>query len=672
MKVKAALISIMTTLLLSGNPVDLSKVYVEPTGNYDEDILTLGELHLETATHFLDLNDAILDDTGIVVNVDTIDQMTINEANRDLYKQENEQLSNKLYQALDTSNKALIATVNFNTMLNSLQTTGSAAPGENVSSPQFIPIIAAGVLGGAAAYGFLIKVMGAVDKSQNIVNDVAANNEADRIKVVEIMQARNVNISDSATPQQIKTTYQGLGMKERQHIVNDVRGYNTDQVIYNPADTSHATIAENDKQALVDATVELGGVAVEANVFAYTSVTGSLGGLLNNKYLGAGIDLATGLTQTDPLGLLGRSLRITATSQVQNTMPMSASSVSGEEAFLTFAELEVLGVDDLTFGEIDGALGSYGSSLAQNDGDGDDLTLTYPRYTFFQDIPLTEDPGDPNSWLGKLQLPEDLYDYLFEFTITNLEGLLKILESIRPGDETDIHLQRINDIICLKKEKEVNGTCEPMNCIGDSYNCPDCSGDYVFYDYDGNAHCMSNLSSEFAYPTNCPSTGTGSTFTVEPDGTEINCIYDPADGGNISFEIVYSPDYIYEYVWHWHNWAGTGFKKVEYWIEDYDWQTPQWLQDTRPNFTFIPQLVFWFCENNELISARPTVDQGTTQHGTFVSFYEAAPGACSLQPSYIDQETNGVKDGKEMHFDPGGTMTSCTLWVNGVNTGSCL
>lgn len=693
----AAILATLSTLLLSGPSVDISQVYIEPSGNYGQDVITLGALHQEQVSLFNQLNEAILGETaGLVKTADNLDQITINQANIDSYRLEAEKWQDQALQLLDLANDSLVATVNFNTFFEDMQNSARLAQrnanvrlipgskGDPVSIPgniptypivepqqQFVTIATLAVLGGVAGYLFYQGGKQLLEKDQMIVSEVAAKSPEDKARVIQYMRDRGIQVADDATVLEIDSALKSATIGQQMSLTKAVRGDAISRLA-EPAGESYQPILDKDKERRKQITVDAGNLALSSEIQFSSLAFPSIGSLFSNSYLGAGIDLATGLTSTDPLGLLGRSLTITASSKATNAIPVIDAEITENQALLTFADLKLNGPENIHLQDIDKAVNAYGSILAQNDGDGDAAILTYPKYTFFQNIPLSK--GDPaiEEWLGNLQIPEDLQNYLFDFMITNLEGLLKMLENIRPTDVTDIALQEwAGGLVCLTGEKVVNGACEPKSCIGDSYNCPSCTGTYVFYDYNGNGHCFNNLAAEFAFPADCPATGSGSDLFTKPDGEEVTCLY---VAGELSHEMHVGLDNTYKFVWYYPDWGGTGNTRIEYWIEDWNWQPPQWLQDTAPLFTFTPRLALWFWNNSgNLISTRPTVDQGSTQHGTYVTFHnDPAAGICTDQASYIDYQTNGVQDGLEMSFDQNGVMTSCTNWINGLDTGSCL
>jgi hypothetical protein len=429
----STVLALSTVLVLGGcgggdgssSSTNNSSVFVTLSPDDIQNNLDANIYHQQFAQNLKENSQLVLQSNGIVDLAVKLKNTQLNDTNfMSLTKSYDDAMINLVLQ----SNTLLINSINLNTLHSDTSYTQSG----NITRNNRIVFTTAVGLGLLAygAYNLFKKSANAITENgkNNIINLASSNNG--RSAVVKMFQDRGINLSNDASLAQITDKIKTITINQLNSISRETLEYSQANFL------EQSEVLESARTKMVETAVTMGEIAVEGTVTGATGVTGSVGNLLPNKYVGAAFDVVTTVTSTDPLSLVNKHVSASAISKNKIQTPIEPTNMQISEAKEIIEQISKEGASEISVGELEDSVNAIVNDIAKKDGDGDDNLLSVPEYATSQSYTIfeaeKENVTDSNKASGVLKI-YDAYKFdTLDVMITNDEEIDHTMTDVVP------------------------------------------------------------------------------------------------------------------------------------------------------------------------------------------------------------------------------------------------
>jgi len=508
MKALSVIIVPVLSLLLSVpggySPEELATIFRAPSGDSTQDQEILIEIQEDFTQTTQILGDSILGVNGLLSTISS-SVITKRSETKSLSATEQDAWTQQMELILQQSCQAFIHALNLNGFLSA--NAGETKEG-NISKIEphvAVTTIAIGTAIVSSLYYLFSKTKENLDNAQYIVYQTAEIGSYHREQVVRILNDSGIYTPANASASQLWETFKASDYKKRRHAAADLKDWvvSNQNIIYN------SDLAQDDQDRIVAVTIDQGKVATKVVVdSSLTVLNAGWSSLIPGELPGAVIDITTAYYGAGPTDLFEKTLNMAAVSGNQNTLTIPTATMSIDEAKQVLAELQEQGADGVSGSELDNALWAYGTSLAKLDPDRGTFILTYPEYSLFQQVHLTQNVDTPEKMTGTLQIPEKYLNYFFDFLYTGTDGVVEWFKSYHQALNQEIVIPQITEGAdeqeCLQWQ---DGICVVPVESGDELPGVCGTSDVSLTDHQGNTFCLSHfLNADQVEPQICART----------------------------------------------------------------------------------------------------------------------------------------------------------------------
>lgn len=409
----------------SSTPTTETSVFVSLSTNDVQNNIDADVYHQKLAQSLKENSQLVLQENGIV---DLAVQIKNTELNATNFVSLAQSYDDAMMTLVSKSNTLLINSINLNTLHSDTSYTQSVN-----SAPSYRIVFTTAVGIGLLAYGaykLFKKSADAITENgkNNIVN--LASSDDGRSAVVKMFQDRGIEISDDASLPQIADKIKTITINQLNSISRETLEYSQTNII------KHSDVLESSRTKMVETAVTMGEVAVEGTVTGATGVTGSVGNLIPNKYVGAAFDVVTTVTSTDPLSLVNTHVSTSAVSKNKIQTSIEPTTMEVTKAKEIVEKISKEGVGEISVETLEDSANAIVNDIAKKDGDGDDNLISVPEYATTQSYTIVEsekeNPSDPNKANGVLKIYDEYKFDELDVMITNDEEIDHTMTDVIP------------------------------------------------------------------------------------------------------------------------------------------------------------------------------------------------------------------------------------------------